>query len=125
MAGSITISTLNNDTGVLATQNGMTGIAKAWCNFSSVDGIIVINSSFNISSVIYLAQGRYTINFTTGMPNANYAAVFGAQDLTTGAEFLSGTASGTKTTTAFQITSWNYNGVVINTPGAYVAIFSS
>ena len=26
MAGALTISTLNNDTGVLATQNGMTGI---------------------------------------------------------------------------------------------------
>ncbi len=70
MAGSLTISTLNNDTGVLATQNGMTGIAKAWVNY---DGVAqTITGSFNVSSVTYVSTGNYTINFTTAMPNATY-----------------------------------------------------
>ena len=72
MAGRVVVSTLNNDTGVLATQNGMTGIAKAWVNFNGSGGA-TIRGSFNISSVTYTSTGTYTVNFTTAMPNANYA----------------------------------------------------
>jgi hypothetical protein len=72
MAGALTISTLNNDTGVLATQNGMTGIAKAWVNYKGTSTQSVRNS-FNISSVTYNSTGDYTLNFTTAMPNADYA----------------------------------------------------
>lgn len=75
MAGSLTISTLNNDTGVLATQNGMTGIPKAWCQFSMSGTTITINGSFNISSITYNASGYYTANITTAMPNINYSVV--------------------------------------------------
>lgn len=72
MAGALTISTLNNDTGVLATQNGMTGIAKAWVNFNGT-GTVAIRASFNVSSITDNGTGDYTVNFTTAMPNANYA----------------------------------------------------
>jgi hypothetical protein len=72
MAGALTISTLNNDTGVLATQNGMTGIPKAWVNFNGT-GTPAIRSSFNVSSITDNGTGDYTINFTTAMANANYA----------------------------------------------------
>ena len=72
MAGALTISTLNNDTGVLAVQNGMTGIAKAWVNFNGT-GTVAIRNSFNVSSVTDNGTGDYTVNFTTAMPNANYA----------------------------------------------------
>jgi hypothetical protein len=77
MAGKITISTLNNDTGVLATQNGMTGIAKAWVNFNGGNGNTAgtINGSFNVSSITVNGTGDYTINFTTAMSNANYSCV--------------------------------------------------
>ena len=34
MAGALTISTLKDSSGVLATQNGMTGIPKAWVTFN-------------------------------------------------------------------------------------------
>jgi hypothetical protein len=72
MAGSLTISTLNNDTGVLATQNGMTGIAKAWVNFNGT-GTVAIRGSFNVSSITDNGTGDYTINYTTALPNVNYA----------------------------------------------------
>jgi hypothetical protein len=72
MAGALTISTLNNDTGVLATQNGMTGIPKAWVNFNG-QGTVAIRDSFNVSSITDNGTGEYTVNFTTAMPNANYA----------------------------------------------------
>jgi hypothetical protein len=75
MAGALTISTLNNDTGVLATQNGMTGIAKAWVSFSNSGGTLTILNSFNVSSLTYKSTGLINVAFSTAMPNANYALV--------------------------------------------------
>jgi len=72
MAGALTISTLNDSSGVLATQNGMTGVAKAWVNFNGI-GTVAIRNSFNVSSVTDNGTGDYTVNFITAMPNANYA----------------------------------------------------
>jgi hypothetical protein len=79
MAGALTISTLNNDTGVLATQNGMTGIAKAWVNFNGT-GTVAIRASFNVSSITDNGTGDYTVNFTTAMPNVNYSLVGACTD---------------------------------------------
>ena len=74
MAGQLTVDQLRASTGVLATQNGMTGIAKAWVNFNPSGGSsAVIRSSFNVSSVTYVGTGIYTINYTTAMPDANYS----------------------------------------------------
>jgi hypothetical protein len=75
MAGRITISTLNNDTGVLATQNGMSGIAKAWANFGWVSSAVTVRASFNVSSVTRLSSQNYQVSFTTAMGTANYCAV--------------------------------------------------
>jgi hypothetical protein len=76
MAGALTISTLKDSSGVLATQNGMTGIAKAWVQFNGPTA--AINGSFNVSSITRNSAGDYTVNFTTAMPNANYAVAGGA-----------------------------------------------
>lgn len=73
MAGSITVSTISNDTGVFAAQNAITGIPKAWINYNGTTQ--TIRSSFNISSVTYNGTGDYTFNYTTAMPNANYSTV--------------------------------------------------
>ena len=75
MAGTVVLSTLNDSSGVLATQNGMTGIPKAWCQFTLSGTTPVINSSFNVSSVTRTAGGRFYVDFTTAMPNANYSVV--------------------------------------------------
>jgi len=73
MAGQITVSTLRDDTGVLATQNGMNGIPKAWVNYNGIGA--TIRGAFNVSSVTLNSAGDYTLNFTTAMPNANYSIV--------------------------------------------------
>lgn len=78
MAGTVVVSTLNNDTGVLATQNGMTGIAKAWVNFDGT-GTPAIRGSFNVSSITDNGTGDYTVNFTTAMANTNYAVAGAAR----------------------------------------------
>ena len=76
MAGQLTIDTLRASTGVLATQNGMTGIAKAWVQFGGTTP--TINGSFNVASITKNGTGDYTINFTTAMPDINYAVAGGA-----------------------------------------------
>jgi hypothetical protein len=74
MAGQLTIDTLRASSGVLATQNGMTGIAKAWVNFAA-SATPTITGSFNVSSITYTSSGYYTVNMTTAMPNINYSVV--------------------------------------------------
>ena len=49
-----------------------TQVAKAWVNFDGT-GTVAIRSSFNVSSITDNGAGDYTVNFTTSMPNANYA----------------------------------------------------
>jgi hypothetical protein len=75
MAGQLTIDTLRAGSGVLATQNGMTGIAKAWVAFNAGAGGTTagtIVNSFNVSSVTANSTGNFTLNYTTAMPNGNY-----------------------------------------------------
>ena len=74
--GTLQTDVINSSTGLFSTNNAYNGIAKAWVNFDPSSGSSAsIRSSFNVSSVTYNATGDYTINFTTAMPNANYAAL--------------------------------------------------
>jgi hypothetical protein len=79
MAGQLTIDTLRAGSGVLATQNGMTGVGKGWVNFNGISGSVAIRSSFNVSSVTRNGTGDYSISFTTTMPDANFAVVISCQ----------------------------------------------
>jgi len=71
-SGAVQTATLNSSTGVLATQNGMTGIAKAWAVWNPVASTLQ-SGSFNISSYTRNSAGNYTFSFTTSMPNTTYA----------------------------------------------------
>jgi len=53
-------------------------LCRAWVNFNGTSGV-VIRASFNVSSVTRSAAGQYTFNFSTAMPDANYAAVGNAE----------------------------------------------
>ena len=72
--GTLAVDTLNSSTGVLASQNGMTGIAKAWANFNGATA--TVRTSFNVSSITRNSTGIYTVNFTTAMATANFCANF-------------------------------------------------
>ena len=75
MAGTVVASTINNDTGLFATNNAYLGIAKAWVQYNGTTG--AVNGAFNVSSVTRNGTGNYTVNFTTAMSNANYAWAIG------------------------------------------------
>ncbi|NIP55590.1 MAG: hypothetical protein GWN30_38025 [Gammaproteobacteria bacterium] len=45
---------------------------RAWVNFNGT-GTVAIRDSANISSLVDNGVGKYAVNFTTAMPDANYA----------------------------------------------------
>ena len=80
MAGTITTSTIQNDTSSPPTfRNNSVEIGtlcRAWVNFNGT-GTVAIRASFNVSSITDNGTGLYTVNFTTAMPDANYSSVLG------------------------------------------------
>ena len=52
---------------------------RAWCNFNGT-GTVAIRASGNVSSITDNGTGDYTVNFTTAMPDVNYAVPQGASD---------------------------------------------
>jgi hypothetical protein len=71
MAGTLTISTLSDGTNSTSATNPIKGSAKAWVKYNGTAQTIF--GSYNVSSVTYLASGRYQVNFTTAFSSANYA----------------------------------------------------
>ena len=60
-------------------QNGSAPIygARAWVNFNGT-GTVAIRASGNVTSITDNGVGDYTVNFTTAMPDVNYASVSSA-----------------------------------------------
>lgn len=52
----------------------LTQTCRAWVNFDGT-GTVAIRASYNVSSITDNGVGDYTVNFTTAMPDANYAAI--------------------------------------------------
>jgi hypothetical protein len=46
--------------------------ARAWVNFNGT-GTVAIKANVNVSSITDNGAGDYTVNFTTSMPDENYA----------------------------------------------------
>jgi hypothetical protein len=125
MAGALTISTLNDSSGVLATQNGMTGIAKAWVNFNGT-GTVAINSAFNVSSITDNGTGDYTVNFTTAMPNTTYATtVTAGMTASTVCIILGSVSLVAPTTTSRRFSLNSPAGAATDMAEVCVAVFSS
>ena len=131
MAGQLTIDTLRASTGVLATQNGMTGIAKSWVQFAYNGSAIVVYGSFNVSSVTYITAGTYQVNFTTAMPNTNYVAnATVTSDANVSTCYLNGGKSTAITTGYVQVASAYWTGTspfwaASNPTAVCVSVFSS
>ena len=78
-------------------------LCKAYVNFDGT-GSITIRENLNVSSITDTATGRYTINFTNAMPNANYAvgSFVGNYQSTTTSQ-TSVMPDGTRTTSAIAV----------------------
>ena len=107
----------NSGYGSVATAYG----CRAWVNFNGT-GTVAIRASGNVSSITDNGTGDYTVNFTTAMPDANYATAGTAHDVSTAAKsrFLGSQA---KTTTTNRIYVTFSDGVAIDATNVEVAIF--
>ena len=92
---------------------------RAWVNFNGT-GTVAIRESGNVSSITDNGAGDYTVNFTTAITDANYAAPTSVgRGLTAADSFVS-----TKTTTSYTIEVVNQTGsAFVDTDGIEVAVF--
>mgnify|MGYP000967703193 CR=1 FL=1 len=118
-AGTVTIAPNNvtfaaNHAGIKAALNasGNPGIyaCRAWVNFdgtTNTAGFCTIRDSGNVSTVADNGTGTYTVNFTTAMPDANFAVVNAPTYTTSGAASAmirqASIVSNSTTTSAVQI----------------------
>jgi hypothetical protein len=80
-----------------------TQLAKAWCNWNSSAGI---RASFNVSSVARNGTGLWTVNFSSGLGDGNYAVACGGGDYAGGDLIAVGVISaGGQTSTSVQVAS--------------------
>jgi hypothetical protein len=92
-----TLTTPNINSAQIATVSGTAPLymCRAWVNFDGT-GTPAIRASGNVTSITDNGLGDYTVNFTTAMPDANYAITGSAEGL--GMTLSSNTV--TQTTTA-------------------------
>ena len=112
-------------TSVLATPSGSAPsyTCRAWVNFNGT-GTVAIRASGNVSSITDNGVGDYTVNFTTAMPDANYAvtglsATAGLSPLTIAGSSI-GSGALIKTTAALQV--YTYNNATTRNDAAEVNV---
>jgi hypothetical protein len=130
MAGTLTISTLSDGTNSTSATNPIKGSAKAWVNFNGT-GTVAIRDSFNVSSITDNGTGKYVVNFTTAMPNANYSAnvsvssMPGVSDANLCVFDDSAGARSAPTTTALRVSTYNAQFAYLDIEYIRVTVFSS
>ena len=118
----------NSGYGSVATAYG----CRAWVNFNGT-GTVAIRGSGNVSSITDNGTGNYTVNFTTALVDANYAAALSSPSYSTTnnsvrANVYGGVAvgeAGLKSTTQLKVSYADNSGTATfyDTTEMYVAIF--
>jgi hypothetical protein len=105
----------NSGYGSVATAYG----CRAWVNFDGT-GTVAIRASGNVTSITDNGVGDYTMNFTTAMPDANYAWSGNIQTLN---GLLTGDSTA-QTTTALNVASAGAtNNTKFDTAHITIAVF--
>jgi hypothetical protein len=117
-----TFTTPNINSAQFATVSGTAPIypCRAWVNFNGT-GTVAIRASGNVTSITDNGTGDYTVNFTTAMPDADYAAVAGGATPGTRSNQV-----GTKynqSASSCQILTYSPTGVASDASEVSVAIF--
>ena len=93
---------------------------RSWVNFNGT-GTVAIRASFNVTSITDNGTGDYTVNFTTAMPDVNYATLAHGE-ATSGTADVGG-LSGSKTTSAVRFNCYTTIGTNTDFPIVNVAVF--
>ena len=92
---------------------------RAWVNFNGT-GTVAIRASYNVTSITDNGTGDYTVNFTTAMPDVNYAALL-SSEMGAGNGGFNGVI--TPTTSTLRFSAYTNAGALRDISLAYVAIF--
>ena len=95
---------------------------RAWVNFNGT-GTPAIRAAYNVASITDNGTGDYTINFTTALPDANYAVTFmggGTTSAFMGRTYDDGTP---RTSSLFRISTINLAGAQLDFAQVNLAIF--
>ena len=95
---------------------------RAWVNFNGTS-TVAIRASFNVTSITDNGNGNYAVNFTTAMPDANYAVVAIAGDTSSGTCLCQSPFNTSPTTTSAQVFVTNSAFSGTDRPLVYAAIF--
>ena len=115
--------TISNGTVSTSSANVIQGSAKAWVRFVGSSGSVA--ASYNVSSVTRTNTGRYTVNLTNAMSDANYAinATSSFQSGVSNGVFGNVNSDSAPTTSAFSIASQNTAATYVDATIMYAAIF--
>ena len=124
-----TLTTPNIDSAQVPTVSGTAPLymCRAWVNFNGTN-TVAIRASGNVSSITDDGTGRYRVNFTTAMPDVNYATMLSHGYNGTGSDFLrdmvetSDSTNKTVSKTTFQCLNVNATGLD-DVSNAMVSIF--
>jgi len=111
----------NSGYGSTATAYG----CRAWVNFNGT-GTVAIRDSGNVSSITDNGTGHYTANFSTAMPDANYAALVTSEGNEPNPQSAdSGVAQSGLNASSITVKTFHSpsNNVYRDLPGVFVAIF--
>ena len=98
---------------------------KAWVNFDGT-GTVAIRESYNVSTITDNGSGDYTVNFTTAMPDANYAPAIATQrNGINSAVWGSVKHDSTMATSNVRIATVDVTPTPTDPIGVFVAIFSN
>ena len=109
--------TISHGTVSTSSANVIQGSAKAWVSINA--STQTIRSTYNVSSVTYIATGCFRITFTNAFSDANYAVVASGYGGVTGTGGVNlGVNGGNPTTTACYVYAGNpgnfYNSEHVN-----------
>jgi hypothetical protein len=94
---------------------------RAWVNFNGT-GTVAIRASGNVSTISDNGTGNYTVNFTNAFVDTSYSGVFGCNDNGNTSTMCYRTG-GTKSTTAFQVSTASGVAVLADNDMCMVAVF--
>ena len=121
----LNVSNITNGTDTVSTETVTKGTAKAWVRFTLSGGTPIIDGDFNVSSLTDHGAGDISVNFTSNMANANYAAVSTAD---IGFSNVNIPHIETRSTSSvrlnfFRVTNTTGGGITVDPAAANVAIF--
>lgn len=97
---------------------------RAWVNFNGT-WTVAIRASGNVSSITDNGVGDYTVNFTTAMPDVNYAVVAtcGSNSEAGGFGLVASNSGSTASTSKYQVRTTTNVSAVGDNAYVYVAFF--